>query len=156
MTEIVRRNAAKFRIRMDEISAQEIATRSRGTPRIANNRLRWVRDYATSKADGHITLALTNSALNMQEIDIQGLDSQDRKYMETIVRVFHGGPVGVEAVAHTMNLAPDTLVDEVEPYLLRTGLVIRTPRGRRVTAAGYDHLGYEPPEEGQEPQRRLF
>lgn len=156
LTEIVRRNAAKFRIRMDDASAKEIATRSRGTPRIANNRLRWVRDYATSKADGHITLAITNSALNMQEIDVRGLDSQDRKYMETIVRVFHGGPVGVEAVAHTMNLATDTLVDEVEPYLLRTGLVIRTPRGRKVTAAGYDHLGYEPPEEGQEPQRRLF
>ena len=72
--------------------------------------------------------------------------------METIVRVFHGGPVGVEAVAHTMNIAIDTLIDEVEPFLLRTGLVVRTPRGRRVTPAGYEHLGLEPPVEGQQGQ----
>jgi Holliday junction DNA helicase RuvB len=84
-----------------------------------------------------------------------GLDGQDRKYMETIVRIFHGGPVGVEAVAHTMNLAVDTLVDEVEPYLLRQGLVIRTPRGRKVTAAGYTHLGVTP-HEPPDPQRPLF
>ena len=80
----------------------------------------------------------------MQGIDSQGLDGQDRKYLETIVRVFHGGPVGVEAVAHTMNLAIDTLVDEVEPYLLRSGLVVRTPRGRKITASGYEHLGIAP------------
>ncbi len=79
---------------------------------------------------------------------------QDRKYLETIVRVFHGGPVGVEAVAHTMNLATDTLIDEVEPYLLRAGLVVRTPRGRRVTPEGYVHLGVEPPEGDNQP--RLF
>lgn len=156
LTEIVARNAAKFQLPIDNDAAREMATRSRGTPRLANNRLRWVRDYVTSKADGRITLKLCRAALDMQEIDPLGLDSQDRKYMETILRVFHGGPVGVEAVAHTMNLATDTLVDEVEPFLLRSGLVIRTPRGRKVTAAGYDHLGYEPPEEGQAPQRRLF
>lgn len=156
LTEIVARNAAKFQLPIDNDAAREMATRSRGTPRLANNRLRWVRDYVTSKADGRITLKLSRAALDMQEIDPLGLDSQDRKYMETILRVFHGGPVGVEAVAHTMNLATDTLVDEVEPFLLRSGLVIRTPRGRKVTAAGYDHLGYEPPEEGQAPQRRLF
>jgi Holliday junction DNA helicase RuvB len=91
----------------------------------------------------------------MQEIDVLGLDGQDRKYLDTIVRVFHGGPAGVEAVAHTMNLAPDTLADEVEPYLLRIGLVVRTPRGRKVTPAGYAHLGLEPPDPN-DPQRRLF
>jgi Holliday junction DNA helicase RuvB len=81
----------------------------------------------------------------MQGIDAMGLDGQDRKYMETIVRVFHGGPVGVEAAAHTINIAVDTLIDEVEPYLLRSELIIRTPRGRKITPAGYEHLGLNPP-----------
>lgn len=91
----------------------------------------------------------------MQAIDTRGLDGQDRKYLETIIRVFHGGPVGAEAVAHTMNLAVDTLVDEVEPYLLRSGLLIRTPRGRKVTALGHDHLGLAPRDPG-DSQRSLF
>ncbi len=155
LTEIVVRNARKLQVEVAADAAGEIATRSRGTPRLANNRLRWVRDYVTSKADGRVTLALTHAALDMQGIDTMGLDGQDRKYMETIVRIFHGGPVGVEAVAHTMNLAVDTLVDEVEPYLLRQGLVIRTPRGRKVTAAGYTHLGVTP-HEPPDPQRPLF
>ncbi len=142
LTEIVVRNARKLQMKIDANAAREIATRSRGTPRLANNRLRWVRDYATSKADGNVTVALAHAALDMQAIDALGLDGQDRKYLETIVRIFHGGPVGVEAVAHTMNLAVDTLVDEVEPYLLRRGLLIRTPRGRKVTPAGHDHLGH--------------
>jgi Holliday junction DNA helicase RuvB len=154
LAEIVRRNASKLGCRIETAAATEIATRSRGTPRLANNRLRWVRDYATSKADGHITLALARAALQMQGIDDKGLDGQDRRYLETIMRVFHGGPVGVEAVAHTMNLAPDTLVDEVEPYLLRSGLVVRTPRGRKVTPAAYEHLGLEPVE--GDSQGRLF
>jgi Holliday junction DNA helicase RuvB len=155
LAEIVTRNAKKLQVHVDGKSAREIAGRSRGTPRLANNRLRWVRDYATSKADGKVTLALVRAALEMQGIDTLGLDSQDRKYLETIVRVFHGGPVGVEAVAHTMNLAVDTLVDEVEPYLLRSGLLIRTPRGRKVTASGHDHLGVAPREPG-DTQRSLF
>lgn len=154
LAEIVRRNAAKLDAAIDEDAATEIASRSRGTPRLANNRLRWVRDYATAKADGRITLKTARAALDMQGIDPLGLDGQDRKYLETIIRAFHGGPVGVEAVAHTMNTAPDTLVDEVEPYLLRVNLVVRTPRGRRATPPAYEHLGYEPGEEGQ--QGRLF
>ena len=148
LAEIVRRNAGKFQTTIEDAACHEIATRSRGTPRLANNRLRWVRDYATSKADGRVTLNIADAALQMQGIDPLGLDGQDRKYLETIVRTFSGGPVGVEAVAHTINLPPDTLVDEVEPFLLRAGLVIRTPRGRKVTAAGYGHLGLAPPEEG--------
>lgn len=147
LAEIVRRNAAKLQTPIEDVAAHEIATRSRGTPRLANNRLRWVRDYATSKADGRITRNIADAALQMQGIDPLGLDGQDRKYLETIVRTFQGGPVGVEAVAHTMNLPPDTLVDEVEPFLLRAGLVIRTPRGRKVTAAGFEHLGIEAPDE---------
>jgi len=147
LAEIVRRNAGKLQTMIEDRAAHEIATRSRGTPRLANNRLRWVRDYATSKADGRVTFPIADAALQMQGIDRLGLDGQDRKYLETILRMFHGGPVGVEAVAHTMNLPPDTLVDEVEPFLLRGGLVIRTPRGRRLTNAGYEHLGIEPPDE---------
>jgi Holliday junction DNA helicase RuvB len=155
--EIVRRSAAKLRVRIDGPSTEEIARRSRGTPRLANNRLRWVRDYATSRADGEITLPVAQAALEMQSIDVLGLDGQDRRYLETIGRVFHGGPVGVEAVAHTMNLSPDTLSDEIEPYLLRSELVIRTPRGRKLTAAGYSHLGLSPTEAAAaEPQGRLF
>ena len=158
LTEIVRRNAVKLRVKIDRRGADEIARRSRGTPRLANNRLRWVRDYATSKADGEIDLELARAALAMQGIDVLGLDGQDRKYLETIARVFHGGPVGVEAVAHTMNLSPDTLVDEVEPFLLRSELVIRTPRGRKLTTGGYSHLGINPPVGTMDvgPQGRLF
>ncbi|MBI2823941.1 MAG: Holliday junction branch migration DNA helicase RuvB [Planctomycetia bacterium] len=153
LAEIVRRSAAKLRAEIDDAAATEIAIRSRGTPRLANNRLRWVRDYATSKADGRINHKLAQAALAMQEIDQRGLDSQDRKYLETIIRMFHGGPVGVEAIAHTMNAAADTLEDEVEPFLLRAGLVVRTPRGRKATAETYEHLGLVPPADGQS---RLF
>ena len=114
---------------------------------MANNRLRWVRDYATSQRDRRsITLAVADAALEMLGIDQLGLDPQDRKYLETILRVFHGGPAGVEAIAHTMNAALDTLVDEVEPFLLRSELVVRTPRGRKLTAHAYEHLGVSPPD----------
>jgi Holliday junction DNA helicase RuvB len=157
LAEIVRRNAKKLRVEIDGASSAEIAGRSRGTPRLANNRLRWVRDYAQSKADGRISLQVARDALAMQGIDPLGLDPQDRKYMETIARVFGGGPVGVEAVAHTMNAAPDTMIDEVEPFLLRSGLVVRTPRGRRLTAAAFEHLGLSPVDDSAASgQRPLF
>ena len=123
LSEIVARNMRKLKVESDDDAAGEIALRSRGTPRLANNRLRWVRDYALSRADGRVSLAVARDALDMLGIDRLGLDPQDRKYLETIARVFGGGPVGVEAVAHTLNLAPDTLVDEVEPFLLRSELV---------------------------------
>lgn len=155
LAEIVRRNARKLRVEIVDRAAVEVAQRSRGTPRVANNRLRWVRDYAQSRADGKISLSVARDALKMQGIDILGLDPQDRRYLETVARVFAGGPVGVEAVAHTMNLTTDTLIDEVEPYLLRSELVVRTPRGRRLTAAALEHLGLigEP---GGPGQRSLF
>jgi Holliday junction DNA helicase RuvB len=157
LAEIVRRNSAKLRAEISGEAAHEIAIRSRGTPRLANNRLRWVRDYCTSKADGRITLELTQRALEMDGIDDRGLDRQDRKYLETIVRVFSGGPVGIEALAHTMNTSKDTLIDEVEPFLLRTELVVRTPRGRVLTALGYEHLKLLPPHGREEDaQGRLF
>ena len=150
LAEIVIRNSQKLRVQVDEDSATKIAKSSRGTPRVANNRLRWVRDYATSKADGQINLEIATASLEMLGIDSLGLDTQDRKYLETILRVFRGGPVGVEAIAHTMNTATDTLTDEVEPFLLRSELVVRTPRGRKLTAAGYAHLGATAPESQQQ------
>ncbi len=158
LAEIVRRSAIKLQVEIDAPSAEEVAGRSRGTPRLANNRLRWVRDFVTSKADGRITLELAKAALAMQGIDVLGLDGQDRKYLETIARVFHGGPAGVEAVAHTLNTSPDTLSDEVEPFLLRSELVIRTPRGRKITPKGYAHLGLAVPDDSSPESRqgRLF
>ncbi len=156
LSEIVRRNAGKLRVGIEDDASVEIASRSRGTPRLANNRLRWVRDYAISRANGRITLAVARDALDMQGIDRLGLDAQDRKYLTVIARVFSGGPVGVEAVAHTMNLAPDTLIDEVEPYLLRSELIVRTPRGRRLTAVGFEHLGLAPSEEAAQGGQRLL
>ncbi|MCI0492722.1 MAG: Holliday junction branch migration DNA helicase RuvB [Planctomycetes bacterium] len=154
LSEIIRRNAARLRVVIDDEAAEKIARCSRGTPRVANNRLRWVRDYSTVKANGHASLELTDAALAMLGIDELGLDPQDRKYLETILRVFHGGPAGVEAVAHTMNTATDTLTDEVEPFLLRSELVVRTPRGRKLTSKAYEHLGETPPE--SEPELPLF
>jgi Holliday junction DNA helicase RuvB len=154
LSEIIRRNAARLRVVIDDKAAEKIARCSRGTPRVANNRLRWVRDYSTVKANGHASLELTDAALAMLGIDELGLDPQDRKYLGTILRVFHGGPAGVEAVAHTMNTATDTLTDEVEPFLLRSELVVRTPRGRKLTSKAYEHLGETPPE--SEPELPLF
>ncbi|MEO1496781.1 MAG: Holliday junction branch migration DNA helicase RuvB [Planctomycetota bacterium] len=147
--EIVRRNAAKLRLPIDADAAAKIADTSRGTPRIVNNRLRWVRDYATSRADGHASLRVASDALDMLGVDQRGLDPQDRKYLDTLMRVFHGGPAGIEAIAHTINAAVDTLTDEVEPFLLRSELVIRTPRGRKLTHLGYEHLGQTPPADSE-------
>ncbi len=144
LAEIVRINARKLKTEIAADACTELAQRSRGTPRLANARLRWVRDYATSKADGNVTLALARRALEMQEIDAVGLDRQDRRYLLTLIRVFGGGPAGVEAIAATMNIAADTLTDEVEPFLLRRGYVVRTSRGRQVTPDGFAHLEIDP------------
>ena len=133
LTKIVERSAKKLSVAIDRQAAELIASRSRGTPRVANNRLRWVRDYADTRADGRITLEVAEEALKMIGIDCLGLGIMDRKYLETLVRVFGGGPAGIDAIAHTMNVSGDTLEDEVEPYLLRNGWVVRSPRGRVVT-----------------------
>ncbi len=161
LTHIIEVNAAKLRTTITPEAARELAGRSRGTPRIANARLRWVRDYALARANGQITLHVAEAALDMQEIDREGLDKQDRRYLETLIRVFSGGPTGVEALAATMSVSVDTLRDEVEHYLLRREFIIRSPRGRQVTAAGYHHLGLPEPEPKFEipyldPQNRLF
>ncbi len=141
LTEIVRRNALKLGVETAPDAAREIASRSRSTPRVANNRLRWIRDYAQSRADGKITLAVTREALKMAEIDELGLDRLDRKYLDTLVRVCGGGPTGIETIAATMNTSSDTLSDEIEPYLLRSELILRTPRGRVATPKSFALLG---------------
>lgn len=149
---IVTRNAAKLSVPIDTEAAAEIARRSRGTPRIANNLLRWLRDYADSKASGHITLVAAHAALEMAGVDHLGLGPQERRYLQTLIRVFGGGPAGVEALAHTMNLAVDTLSDEIEPFLLRSELVVRSPRGRMATANTYQHLQIATPPTATQPK----
>lgn len=140
LREIVQRNAIKLQVQVDPDPAAEIARRSRSTPRLANNRLLWVRDYAQSRAQGRITPDVTVAALEMIGIDTLGLDKQDRAYLDTLTRVFAGGPAGLEAIAHTMNVSSDTLEDEVEPFLLRSELIVRTRRGRIATERGWQHL----------------
>jgi holliday junction DNA helicase RuvB len=160
LAKIVTVNSVKLRTTIEPEAAWELAERSRGTPRLANARLRWVRDYATARADGHVTLSIARDALDMQEVDAEGMDKQDRRYLETLISVFHGGPTGAEALSATMNVAVDTLTDEIEPYLLRRHFIVRTPRGRRATGSAYRHLGLaEPPPEPETSlfdQRRLF
>ena len=143
LTRIIQRSAAKLEVTIDLDAARELADRSRGTPRIANNHLLWVRDYATSKAGGHITLEVARAALQMAGVDSIGLGRQDRRYLETLIRVFAGGPAGLEAISHTMSASVDTIEDEVEPFLLRSELLIRTPRGRVATGKAYQHLNIQ-------------
>lgn len=155
MTEIVFRNAKKLDIKISEDAAIEVAVRSRSTPRVANNRLRWVRDFAQTRAAGEITIDVAKSALEMAEIDSLGLDRQDRRYLDTLIRVCLGGPTGISTLAATMNTVTDTLADEVEPFLLRSELILRTPRGRVATPKAFAHLKLDPPSEGQS-QNGLF
>ena len=146
---IVRINASKLNTPIDDGACRELARRSRGTPRVANARLHWARTFAVARADGIITEKLAHQALDMYQVDTDGLDKNDRRYLEVIVDVFGGGPTGVEAMAATMNIAVDTLADEIEPYLLREQFLIRTPRGRVATPRAFQILGkasaYKPP-----------
>lgn len=152
LAQILLINSRKLHTHIDEDAAVVLAKRSRGTPRIANSRLYWVRSYAASEADGRITVDTAQAALELAEVDPNGLDKQDRRYLETLIGVFEGGPAGVEAIAATMNIPADTLGDEVEPYLLREQYVVRTPRGRVATPKAYQQLGKTPkPAEPEEP-----
>jgi Holliday junction DNA helicase RuvB len=145
LAEIVHRNARKLRTKLEPDAAAEISKRSRGTPRKANNLLYWCRDYADSRAQGCITADVARAALEMIEVDHIGLDELDRRYLTTLISIFSGGPAGLSAIAHSMNCPPDTLEDEIEPFLLRAGLLQRTPRGRVATAAAFRHLGMAAP-----------
>lgn len=154
VTEIICRNAVKLKTNLEVDAAEEIARRSRGVPRKANNLLRWTRDYADAKGHPALTTELAQTALAMLEVDELGLDSQDRKYLFTLATVFSGGPAGIQALGHSMDIPVETLEDEVEPFLLRTGFLQRTPRGRMITAAATDHLSLDFP--GSPDQGQLF
>jgi len=141
LTEVVLRSARLLEIAIDSEAAKVVAARSRGTPRIANRLLRRVRDYAAVKGDGKVTAQIANKALEVEGVDSVGLDALDRKLLETIIQYYQGGPVGIEALGATLNEEVDTLVDMVEPFLLKIGFVQRTRRGRVVSAEAAKHLG---------------
>ncbi len=144
---IVRRNAGILEMDITDDGAIEIASRSRGTPRIANRLLKRVRDFAQIKGDGHIDKEIANYALTRLEIDQLGLDNVDRRMLETIIKFYNGGPVGLETLAATVGEEAITLEDMYEPYLMQIGFLSRTPRGRCVTHLAYSHLGMQLPSE---------
>ena len=142
---IILRSASILGASVERPGAEEIARRSRGTPRIANRLLRRVRDYAQVKGDGVITGEVAHDALDREGVDGRGLDRLDRRFLTAIIEQYSGGPVGIEAVAATINDEAETLVEMVEPYLLKIGFIVRSPNGRRATAGAYSHLGYPAP-----------
>ncbi|HHY08802.1 MAG TPA: Holliday junction branch migration DNA helicase RuvB [Corynebacteriales bacterium] len=144
---IVMRAAGILNVQIDEAGAEEIAKRSRGTPRVANRLLKRVRDYAQVKADNFISYEVAQEALAMFEIDSNGLDHLDRRILTTIWQVFAGGPVGVESLAAAVGEEANTIEDVYEPFLMQLGLLQRTARGRCITSLGYDYLGVPRPDE---------
>lgn len=152
LVKIVTRSAKILCIPIDKESTEEIARRSRGTPRVVNRLLRRVRDWSQVKSDGKITKEISAKALKSHGIDELGLDFIDRKVIQTMYSAYDGGPVGLEALASTMNEEPDTIVDIVEPFLLKIGLIKRTPRGRQLTDLAYKHLDLKK----KETEKELF
>lgn len=138
---IVKRSAGLLGIAIDEAGAMEMGKRSRGTPRIANRLLRRVRDYAEVKANGEITSSVASSALDMLSVDKLGLDEMDRRILLTIIDKFQGGPIGLDTMATAVCEERNTLEDVYEPYLIQSGFLMRTPRGRMATLNAYEHLG---------------
>lgn len=127
----------------EDEGAKEIARRSRGTPRIANRLLRRVRDYAQVKGDGIITQSIADLALNLLEVDSLGLDKMDRRFLETIIHKFEGGPVGIDSMATALGEERGTIEDVIEPFLVQQGFLVRTSRGRMATSHAYRHLNFE-------------
>jgi Holliday junction DNA helicase RuvB len=154
MEHIVERAGQILEVEVDQAGVTEIACRARGTPRVALRLLRRVRDFAQVRADGVITRDVSNSALELLEIDDLGLDDGDRRVLSTIITKFDGGPVGLQTIAASISEEPDTIMDVVEPYLLQLGFIDRTPQGRVATSRAYEHLGMEPPS-AQEQQASL-
>jgi Holliday junction DNA helicase RuvB len=146
--EIVRRSARILGVATDDDAAQEIARRSRGTPRIANRLLRRVRDYAQVRADGRITGEVARAAMTLLEVDDHGFDEVDRKLLRTIIDKFSGGPVGVNSIAAAINEEKDAIEDIYEPFLIQAGFLDRTPRGRVATARAYEYFGLTAPGRG--------
>ncbi len=151
LEQILRQAAARMGLDVTIAGLREIARRARGTPRIALRLLRRVRDYAQVRAQGRITQEVAREALNMLHIDELGLDEVDRRVLQTLIEKFGGGPVGLQTLAAAMSEAPDTLMEVVEPYLLRLGLLERTAQGRVATPKAYEHLGYPAPP-GRQPR----
>jgi len=141
LSRIVRRSAGLLKVPLADDGANEIASRSRGTPRIANRLLRRVRDYAQVKADGVVSKAVADAALKMLDVDALGLDLMDRKLLLAVIEKFSGGPVGVENLAHAVGEEVDTIEDVLEPYLIQQGYLQRTPRWRMATLSAYRHFG---------------
>ena len=144
--DIVTRSAGLMTVPIQPEGAFEIARRSRGTPRIANRLLRRVRDYAEVKGNGVITRQMADAALRMLDVDPEGFDQMDRRFLEAIVHRFDGGPVGLDNVAAAIGEEPGTIEDVIEPYLIQQGFLQRTPRGRVATLAAWRHLGVAPPQ----------
>jgi holliday junction DNA helicase RuvB len=145
LTRIVQRSARLLEVKVDAAGAQEIARRSRGTPRISNRLLRRVRDYAEVRAGGEITQQVADDGLRMLDVDPAGLDVMDRKLLRAVIDKFGGGPVGVDNVAAAISEERDTIEDVIEPYLIQQGYLQRTPRGRVATIAAYRHFGLAQP-----------
>ena len=144
LTDIVERSAGILDMPIEHAAAYEIASRSRGTPRIANALLRRVRDFAEIKGDGTIDQKITEFALDALNVDRKGLDEMDNRILTALIDKFNGGPVGASTIATAIGENPGTLEEVYEPYLIQEGLLVRTPRGRQATAAAYAHLGRTP------------
>jgi Holliday junction DNA helicase RuvB len=155
LTLIVKRSAGLLDVTVDAPGAQEIARRSRGTPRIANRLLRRVRDYAQVRADGHVNDQIARTALDLLEVDRFGLDEIDQKIMSTILEKYGGGPVGLNTIAASIDEEPDTIEEVYEPYLIQMGFIDRTPRGRVATDRAFDYFGL-PRRMRDNPQSTLF
>ncbi len=154
LTHIVQRSANILNIHMETAGASEIARRSRGTPRIANRLLRRVRDYAEVKAAGQVSAAVADAALSMLKVDHAGFDQMDRRLLLALIEKFDGGPVGIDSLAAAISEERGTLEDVLEPYLIQQGFLIRTPRGRIVTRAAYQHFNLPPKEAFEQPLSR--
>jgi holliday junction DNA helicase RuvB len=154
LVEIVERGARLLHVTFDEAGVLKIARRSRGTPRVALRMLRRVRDYAQVRADGVITGPVSEAALDLLNIDGQGLDDLDRRVLLCVIEKYHGGPVGLNTIAASVSEEPDTIMDVVEPYLLQLGYLERTSQGRQATRNAYEHLGLT--YQDNDPQQKLF
>jgi len=150
LLKILTRSAELLKLPAEKPALLQIATRSRGTPRVANRLLRRVRDFAVVRSHGKLTPEVLDQALALEGIDQLGLDPLDRRFLTVMARDYEGGPVGIEAMAATMGEERDTLEDVVEPFLLQTGFIRRTPKGRQLTVAAYNHLGLDKPTEKPE------
>jgi len=152
LVRIILRSAELLKLEIDNTAAMVIAKRARGTPRVANRLLKRVRDWAQVKGNGTVDMKVVENALDSHGIDSMGLDIIDRKVLKVINDIYKGGPVGIDTLASTLNEEPDTIVDVVEPYLLKAGFLKRTPRGRELTELAYKHLGFE----ARDNQKELF